>query len=844
MVGGVGAILTAVPPGASAGIINVPADSPSIQDGILAADPGDVVVVAPGTYTEHIDFKGKAVTVQSASGPEVTTIDGGSVIGADVVRFVTNEGLGSVLRGFTIQNAGIGSRAIGIYGASPTITENTVRLTNGTSAIGVSGGSPELTRNLVTDNVGCPGGAGIDLSFSSAVVQGNRITNNRLGCVGGNVGGAGIRIIGGGAAQIIGNTIEGNDATGSPGGGIALFGAGTPIIRDNLIRNNVASEGGGIGYDENGIAEGDTIATIVQNLIVGNRAAEGGGLSLHIFAPASEFVLTNNTIADNSGGAVTGVFLAGQFATSQFFNNIVMGEISCDPASGAPPPTFSHNNVSRYTGSCAGTTGTNGNISVVPHFLNAAGGDYRLQFASLSLDAGSNSAPSLPLTDLDGAPRIAGGLVDQGAYELAATPPDASGEFTPLTPSRILDTRDGTGRDGIVGPVEGSSVDVQITGRGGVPVSGVSAVVLNATVTQPTAQSHLTIWPAGLAMPLISNLNYVAGQTVPNLVTVAVGAGGKVSVHNLAGTSHVIFDVVGYYASATGPFGSRFHGVRPFRYFDTRDGTGGVPARALGPGEVLKFDVTNKGGVPGAGVTGVVMNVTVTEPTASSHLTVHPDDVVRPLASNLNFGPGLTVPNLVVVRVPGSGVVDFFNLAGTAHVIADVVGYYDGEKSTSAGRFVGLTPVRRFDSRVSSPFPPPGAVSEGATLLLRMPGTVGLPASGVGSMVLNVTVTQPTTGSFVTVSPSDQPRPVASNLNFVAGQTVPNLVMAKVSAGPPPAPAPQTPGWIDFFNAIGSTHLVVDVFGYFTASFTDVTGGSVSGSSAGVREVDAARLRP
>src|SRR5439155_1004796 len=123
-----------------------------------------------------------------------------------------------------------------------------------------------------------------------------------------------------------------------------------------------------------------------------------------------------------------------------------------------------------------------------------------------------------------------------------------------------------------------------------------------------------------------------------------------------------------------GPFGSRFHGVAPFRYFDTRNGTGGVGTAPVGPGGVVHFKVTALGGVPASGVTAVVMNVTVTGPSAAGFLTVYPADVGRPLASNLNFTPGLTVPNLVTVRVPTSGYVDFFNSSGSTHVIADVVG--------------------------------------------------------------------------------------------------------------------------------------------------------------------------
>src|SRR3954462_673900 len=78
--------------------------------------------------------------------------------------------------------------------------------------------------------------------------------------------------------------------------------------------------------------------------------------------------------------------------------------------------------------------------------------------------------------------------------------PDPSGEFTSLTPTRILDTRSSLG--GHLGAVgEGSSFDVQVTGHGGVPAAGVAAVVINVTVTEPTVGSFLTVWPAGTSRP-------------------------------------------------------------------------------------------------------------------------------------------------------------------------------------------------------------------------------------------------------------------------------------------------------------------------------------------------------
>lgn len=207
----------------------------------------------------------------------------------------------------------------------------------------------------------------------------------------------------------------------------------------------------------------------------------------------------------------------------------------------------------------------------------------------------------------------------------------AFGEFTALTPARVLDTRTGNGREGVTTPFGANqSFDIQITGRGGVPSNGVSAVVMNVTVTEPTEPSYLTVWPTGWSVPEISNLNYLPGQTVPNLVTVAVGVDGRLSALNRFGSTHVIFDVVGFYSEASGQAGSRFHPIDPYRYFDTRTGSGGVDVGPVGQDSKLRFTATGIGGVPTSGVSGVVMNVTITQPTRPSYLTVYPGDLSAP----------------------------------------------------------------------------------------------------------------------------------------------------------------------------------------------------------------------
>jgi hypothetical protein len=123
----------------------------------------------------------------------------------------------------------------------------------------------------------------------------------------------------------------------------------------------------------------------------------------------------------------------------------------------------------------------------------------------------------------------------------------APGAFTSLAPARLLDTRNGTGAPQSLVPA-GGTVHLQVTGTGGVPASGVAAVALNVTVTQPASAGFVTVYGEGSALPLTSNLNFMPDQTVPNMVIAPVGAGGVVDLYNgSAGTIALIADVSGYY---------------------------------------------------------------------------------------------------------------------------------------------------------------------------------------------------------------------------------------------------------------------------------------------------------
>lgn len=371
----------------------------------------------------------------------------------------------------------------------------------------------------------------------------------------------------------------------------------------------------------------------------------------------------------------------------------------------------------------------------------------------------------------------------------------AKGAFTPLSPARVLDTRTAVGAARFpLGP--GRAIPVQVRGVGGVPSSGVAAVALNVTATEATLGGFVTVHPTDVGRPATSNLNMVPGQTIPSLVIAKVGPDGRACIYNDAGTTHVIADVVGWFADGTAS-GASLTALAPARVLDTRRGLG-----AAGPlGEKRTFDVTvtGVGGVPASGVSGVVLNVTTDRPTGvRSFVTVWPTGEARPDASSLNMVAGETAPNLVFARVGAGGKVSFFNDLGDTHLLADVLGWF-GTAPASSGNFTPVSPARVLDTRAS------GAVGARASVDLTVLGRGGVPSSGVTAVVLNVTATRPSARTYITVWPTGSARPDASNLNVVAGQSRPNLVIARVGAD----------GRVSLYNDAGTTDLLADVVGWF-----------------------------
>lgn len=365
--------------------------------------------------------------------------------------------------------------------------------------------------------------------------------------------------------------------------------------------------------------------------------------------------------------------------------------------------------------------------------------------------------------------------------------PPVTGAFRSVAPCRVLDTRVPIGVAVARKVPAGGTIDVDMTGPCGVPSTGVGAVALNVTVANGSAPGHLTVHPAGQATPWASNLNFAAGQTIANMVVVNAGIDGKVSLHN--GSSAPV-DVVADVAGWTDPSGTgSVNTITPQRILDTRGGENGFPLGTTRIAPVAKrgtldVKVTGVGGVPATGVTAVVVNLTVTSPTAPGFLTAYPSNESLPVVSNLNFVAGQTIPNLAVVKVGPDGIVKIYNGSdGTAHVIADVSGWTTAADPTQPGVFMSLTPQRILDTRGvggAELGAPVARVPAQGSISVKVTGVGGVPLTGVGAVVLNLTATNTAADGWVVAYPSGGSLPTASNVNFVAKQSIANLVTVKV----------------------------------------------------------------
>lgn len=347
-------------------------------------------------------------------------------------------------------------------------------------------------------------------------------------------------------------------------------------------------------------------------------------------------------------------------------------------------------------------------------------------------------------------------------------------------PVRLLDTRKGVGAPAGQVPAR-SGIQVQVSGRLGIPATGVTAIVANVTVVKPAAAGYVTAYPAGTTRPNTSNLNHTTGSVIANHAVIRLGSTGAVSLWTSSRTD-LLLDVSGYFTATSG-----YTPVSPARLLDTRTGS------AVSAGTSVDVVVAGRAGVPASGVRAVVLNVTAAQAAGGGYLTVHPTGTAPPSVSNVNYVAGETRATMVQIQPGPSGSVTV-RTSATADILVDVFGWI-----SDTSDYHPVPPQRLLDTRY-------GWGSRGGNTL-ELAGVAGVPSTGAYAVVVGAAAVTPPEAGWLQVYPDLNNQPHTSTLNFPAGRSVSNSATSRLSPS-------SYPGRISVYPSV-ATHTIVDVFGYY-----------------------------
>jgi hypothetical protein len=428
----------------------------------------------------------------------------------------------------------------------------------------------------------------------------------------------------------------------------------------------------------------------------------------------------------------------------------------------------------------------------------------------------------------------------------------AGGEYHPLTPTRIFETRGSGINNAAPGPKPtspaGLSFSIDVLGQGGVPaeVAGanrdVLAVVLNVTVIDPTAAGYLSISPTGSGAGVSSLVNFGQGENVPNLAVVGAGTNGEVAINLVTptgnATAQVAVDVFGWIAKSdfpdTSDAGARFIPVGPGRILDTRSSptpAGWAAGRAVGTDGRLALPIRGADSVlpsvtdivPNSpNVTGVMVNITAVANSADTFISATPNALPpgQPGTSNTNLRRGQVKANMAIVPVGADGNIHLYNASGDTHLIVDVLGYLQSglPADSTTGRVVPLdAPFRVFDTRQpefgSTPLGFGTSESWSFADFTKSVNLGGVPLGAQSALLGNLTGTgltrlHPTVPvtTYMTMYPGGVGLPESSNINVGEGQTVPNMSLLRYGT------VGTDTNVIQAYNYDGSLHYLLDVY--------------------------------
>ncbi|GAB1514233.1 RCC1-like domain-containing protein [Actinophytocola sp. KF-1] len=384
-----------------------------------------------------------------------------------------------------------------------------------------------------------------------------------------------------------------------------------------------------------------------------------------------------------------------------------------------------------------------------------------------------------------------GGAAAEPVHTVAPSPTAVAGgsTFTSLPPTRVLDTRLGSG----VPVGQGKVVSVNLADK--VP-AGATAVVFNLTGVQPTLSTFVTAYPHGQSRPVASNLNLRAGEIRANLATVTVGADRVVDLYNHSGNTHLVVDLAGYYSTGD---------AAKFVPLDGR----GVLSTHLGTRSTTTLDVSEF--VPST-ATAVTINVRGSQATTSTFVTAWPAGTTRPISSTVNIPATAATSNMATVALGPGRTVSLYNHNGELDLNVYLTGFYT---PAFGAVFTPVNPLRVLDTRDGTGTTGAGPITPGQRLPLRSPA---LPDDAVGAIV-NLTGIAPTATAELSTTHYTTNVWVPPVVNLVAGQIAANLTVITLEGENPGART-----LIHNFSS-GSVHAAADLAGYFRYSYPPCTSG-------------------
>ena len=385
-------------------------------------------------------------------------------------------------------------------------------------------------------------------------------------------------------------------------------------------------------------------------------------------------------------------------------------------------------------------------------------------------------------------------------------------QAVPVAPCRLVDTRPQYGGNGPV--LGGTFQSFVLTGRMGcnIPSTAV-AFSLNVAVVPQGPLGYLTIWPTGQTRPVVATLNSVDGRIKANAAIVGAGTGGAVSVF-VTNTTNVVLDIDGYFVPAINS-ALAFYPLTPCRVADTRPQHGG--GGPIGGGTTQNFPIL---GIPGCVVPVTAqaysLNLAAVPPGPLGYLTVWPAGGSRPTVSTLNDLTGTIVANAAIVGAGTDGEISVYPSNDT-NLVIDIDGYFAPPTTTGLALYA-VTPCRVIDTRSGGGQPFSG--------MLVPPVDVEhspcQPPAQAQGYVLNASVVPQGPLGYLTLWPDGLPQPLASTLNALDGFITNNMALV-----------PTNNGKIDAY-ASGTTHLILDIFGYFaplpplSVTTTSLPGGTIN----------------